>query len=703
MCINVLYSSDVQSCVTVLREIAHLSSYVKVELLVKRTGYSCLTISSDGIVLDIITIIHTSATVSRPASCPDLVVPIQSSIASGFLYPWLDKHGFIVVEEYQHSLIHTRNTIHGYDLVLVLLNDEDIAASKLILSLATTVSSWKAEQNASNKLVSGAESMTNKADEVLKRALEYSKLKEEAMGTATAAELEESQTRTVSTASTVTATSVGNAKAKAKKAEDSHAYHSSASPNPWQPPLGRSLPSIYPALLHLGEHRPITANSPAPIPFQTELLTGKVLMMLRTNPLDKLYRHRFEGTTYMVEVQVQGKFNKIPDGPLFFGAEISKKMELGLFTRGLCGTIIQLARSFNPFLHSSFGDKNNDELPHLVVPVWSAVDRLTISQPGDVIPPLGQVFPENLDARARRRAMPGYVVDVDLSSTYSFSFKSSNLDLLEWKSVNLPVMKSMDLHTFWNDSDIRFIAYCLPASVNYGSTKLDDKHLPKFHYKKDMNTFFSLEIRHKSNHPEFVELPVGLDDKEAVNLELQDQGHTTGLLAGAVAEVSEMTSEDEIVDADDDAYVDESEDESQGNDELSDQPSASAYDSDLDDDSRYHDAASPSMDRKPISNNPDDRQAVMLNYDRIDCEFVYSVIEVDDRRRSNTRRTLYAFLANPWLLQADPSAHKVDSPKLSCYSITRSFTVHLGLHLEDIQGVDYIPTVEEARSSSKQL
>jgi hypothetical protein len=291
-----------------------------------------------------------------------------------------------------------------------------------------------------------------------------------------------------------------------RKAKDDP-IHRIPSLKAWKPPLGRNLPSIYPALLHLGEHRPITANSPAPIPFQTDLFTGKVLIMLRTDPLDKLYRHRFEGHECTLEVQVQGKFNKIPDGPLFFGAEITKKMEIGWFTRGICSTILQLAFSFYPYMHSSFGDKNNDELPHLVVPVWSAVDRLTISQPGDVIPPLGQVLPEDLDLRAKRLASPSSV-GIQLGSTYSFSFQTSYLDLLEWKSVNIPLMKTMDLHTFWNDSDVRFISYCLPTSTNNGPTN--------FHYKRDMNTFFSLEVRHKSNHPELTELPVGLVDKDTV-------------------------------------------------------------------------------------------------------------------------------------------------------------------------------------------
>jgi hypothetical protein len=54
---------------------------------------------------------------------------------------------------------------------------------------------------------------------------------------------------------------------------------------------------------------------------------------------------------------------------------------------------------------------------------------------------------------------------VDLQNTYSFSLKTSNLDLEQWTVCNLPLMKSMGLHNFWANADLRLCAYFVPAGT----------------------------------------------------------------------------------------------------------------------------------------------------------------------------------------------------------------------------------------------
>lgn len=83
-------------------------------------------------------------------------------------------------------------------------------------------------------------------------------------------------------------------------------------------------------------------------------------------------------------------------GQIYFGAEITKEMRLGLLAKGIGYSILQLGhtnaidfslrsktiflsgRSFNPLLHYAFGDSNNLELPHITGPLWSSVDRLVV-------------------------------------------------------------------------------------------------------------------------------------------------------------------------------------------------------------------------------------------------------------------------------------------------------------------------------------
>ena len=147
-------------------------------------------------------------------------------------------------------------------------------------------------------------------------------------------------------------------------------------------------------------------------------------------------------------MQVQGRFKKVPEGELFMGAEITRKMELGLFTKGICSSILQIVRAVNPYLHHSFGDNKDFELPHIVGPMWSLFDRLEITPPGGTIPTLGGLLSEDAGHRSQRRKTPNFRVDVNVEDTYSMSFKTSSLELVDWTIVKVPVMGEMDLHTY---------------------------------------------------------------------------------------------------------------------------------------------------------------------------------------------------------------------------------------------------------------
>jgi len=45
---------------------------------------------------------------------------------------------------------------------------------------------------------------------------------------------------------------------------------------------------------------------------------------------------------------VQGRFRREPEGRLYLGAEVTKRMELGLLTKGLCNSILQVIRTLSP-------------------------------------------------------------------------------------------------------------------------------------------------------------------------------------------------------------------------------------------------------------------------------------------------------------------------------------------------------------------
>jgi hypothetical protein len=180
-------------------------------------------------------------------------------------------------------------------------------------------------------------------------------------------------------------------------------------------------------------------------------------------------------------------------------------MNLGLLTRGICSSILKFVKSINPLIHTSFGDAENVELPHITGPLWSMSDRIVITPPGEVPPLLGNILPENEIRRATRRSNPYHVETIDLNSTYSFSTNTENIELCDWAMVNVPLMKQFDLHTFWEDADIRLVAYSVPgrdgASVA-GDTKLGASIGPKQHKQVENQYLLCVELQHLSNHPD---------------------------------------------------------------------------------------------------------------------------------------------------------------------------------------------------------
>ncbi len=127
-------------------------------------------------------------------------------------------------------------------------------------------------------------------------------------------------------------------------------------------------------------------------------------------------------------------------------------MELGLITRSIARAAISLCSSMVGDLHSSLGDNKNGELfqlPHLVAPMFITFDKIILTAPGETPPPLGVPFVEDLEYRKKRLKFRNIKdANVDLETTYSFSVNTSNINLLNWTLVGIPMVKPMDLRTF---------------------------------------------------------------------------------------------------------------------------------------------------------------------------------------------------------------------------------------------------------------
>jgi hypothetical protein len=230
---------------------------------------------------------------------------------------------------------------------------------------------------------------------------------------------------------------------RSQSQESSSAAVPAADPNP----RGTRYPRLFPFLLDGASMRPIDCNTSAAVPFKTDIFEGCAMLVVNASTDPSVV---VDTTKLTFEVQVQGKFLKKPRGMMYIGAEISKKMELGMITRSLCRSIMQFARSKLPSLHHSFGDDNNTEWPHITGPLWSMSDLMVVTRPGETPPPLGRgALPESAESRRTRRKDPAFTVDVDLDCTYSFSTNTCNLDIVNWEVCNIPLLSTLGASTLY--------------------------------------------------------------------------------------------------------------------------------------------------------------------------------------------------------------------------------------------------------------
>ena len=101
---------------------------------------------------------------------------------------------------------------------------------------------------------------------------------------------------------------------------------------------------------------------------------------------------------------------------------------------------------------------------------------MVVTAEGGTPPPIGELFPEDEKARAKRRGGAD-LGDWDTTSTYSFSFNSMYVDLPEWKLVSLPMMRDMDLATFWGSAGLRLVVYENGASKKSKHLQAENKYV----------------------------------------------------------------------------------------------------------------------------------------------------------------------------------------------------------------------------------
>lgn len=237
-------------------------------------------------------------------------------------------------------------------------------------------------------------------------------------------------------------------------------------------------------------------NSRAPIPFETELFSGHALFLVRTQPQDPHYAALFAGKRRMFWIQVQGRFKKIPRGPVYLGGELPSRIAPGVFTRSVALVIMGLIRRLVGRVSFSFGSsvesENADELPAVAFPLYQSVDQFVETQEGEMPPELGTAdFGETEEQRVKRRHTPLGEEKYEVGRTYTFDFHTMYVDLTRWETANLPGgLNAMDLASFFDSLPLRLVAY----DVRSTGLEASDSH-----HQRDKDYLFSFEVKYNKH------------------------------------------------------------------------------------------------------------------------------------------------------------------------------------------------------------
>jgi len=241
----------------------------------------------------------------------------------------------------------------------------------------------------------------------------------------------------------------------------------------------------------------LPANSPTPIVYESDIFEGKVLFLIRpySSEQDPLYYSRFsrengDRSQLQLELQIQGRFKKKPSGKIFMGIELAEDSsvcfgQMSYLTQGIYTFMLSLlARVVKGGMHYSFGSEN--ERPHIVGPILNNLDRCITTKCEKSLPELGN---EDFDAYRSETELEWNDRDI-----YTFTFRSTFLDLVEWRIVNLPTWiagksGSLDLARLWGtNAKLRIVAYeegCEAKINNAGQNE---------HRKDNLNYLFCAEV-----------------------------------------------------------------------------------------------------------------------------------------------------------------------------------------------------------------
>jgi len=209
----------------------------------------------------------------------------------------------------------------------------------------------------------------------------------------------------------------------------------------------------------------VTVNSEEAIEFENECFAGRMMVLVKTsdhdasNPWAEYLRTSVAGKKKTVEIQIQGRFLNEPHGTVYIGAELPRPVNVSRLAAAALRGVVSAVGSLNKNLGkmnfglvtSRDGEGLSDEVSHTVYPLANSVDTLLVTKLDEPWPALGGTLP-NIKQR---------VESFDTKHVYTFSLWTEYLDVLEWKLVKIPGLRTVDIRGHIQDQPIQFVVYDL--------------------------------------------------------------------------------------------------------------------------------------------------------------------------------------------------------------------------------------------------
>mmetsp|Transcript_12844 Transcript_12844/g.15345 ORF Transcript_12844/g.15345 Transcript_12844/m.15345 type:complete len:1797 (-) Transcript_12844:17-5407(-) len=298
--------------------------------------------------------------------------------------------------------------------------------------------------------------------------------------------------------------------------------------------LGGWSPSLYLArfnrfqMLELPSTRILPPNAREVSTFENDFFKGSILTMLKTDPPDEVYAEHLK--TRLVEFQIQGCFKKKPKGILYMGVELpGAPLRLGLVMGATVKLCMKFASSRVSNLHWSLGSGSgeNIEAPHMVMPIFRAMDLIVKTEEGQEPPKLGTELPESKHNASMRRSGQSPEAPFEVGPIYSFSFHNSFTNFPKWSIDGMPT-GPINLRQVIGNSPIHMVVYDLEENARGKHTAMTKRYFLRVQMSYDLK------------------FPLPQLDKEEEDMEIETHEEAKEIVVQNVTQVDVDSEDDEL-------------------------------------------------------------------------------------------------------------------------------------------------------------